>query len=147
MPRLDDPVVRLYVVVYLLLVLKMAAVGTYTSILRTGRKVYATPEDYALQGLARRTTVDEDVERVRRAHRNDLENILPFFVVGFLFLLTRPSLGAAAIYLVGYLFVRILHSVFYIRGLQPHRTIAFAAGGALTLAMIVQTLVAVAHAG
>ena len=147
MLALTDPVVRLYVVVYVLLVLKMAAVGTYTSVLRLGRKVYASPEDYRVQGLAPRSTVDEQVERVRRAHRNDLENVLPFFVVGFLFLLTRPSLRAAAIYLVVYLVARILHSVFYISGLQPHRTIAFAAGGALTLAMIVQTLVAVARAG
>jgi len=147
MPRLDDPVVRLYVVVYLLLVLKMAAVGTYTSILRLGRKVYATPEDYALQGLARRTTVDEDVERVRRAHRNDLENILPFFVVGFCYLLTRPSWNAAAIYLIGYLIARVAHSVFYIRSLQPHRTIAFTLGAVLTVCMMVQTFIVVAHTG
>src|SRR5437868_2809126 len=147
MPRLDDPVVRLYVTVYLLLVLKMAAVGTYTSILRLGRRVYATPEDYAFQGLARKTTVDEDVERVRRAHRNDLENILPFFVVGFCYLLTRPSWNAAAIYLIGYLVARVAHSVFYIRSMQPDRTIAFTLGGCFTVAMMVQTFIAVARAG
>src|SRR5215467_11823741 len=128
MSRLDDPVVRLYVVVYALLVLKMAAVGTYTSILRLGRKVYATPEDYDLQHLPRRSTPDEDVERVRRAHRNDLENVLPFFVVGLLFLLTRPSYTAAAIYLIGYLVARVAHSIFYIRAMQPYRTIAFTLG-------------------
>jgi len=147
MPRLDDPVVRLYIVIYLLLVLKMAAVGTYTSILRLGRKVYATPEDYALQGLARKSTVDEDIERVRRAHRNDLENILPFFVVGFCYLLTGPSWNAAAIYLIGYLIARVAHSVFYIRSMQPHRTIAFTLGGVLTLGMMAQTFLAVARAG
>jgi uncharacterized MAPEG superfamily protein len=143
---LADPVVRLYVVVYLLLVLKMAAVGTYTSVLRIGRKVYATPEDYALQGLAARTTRDEDIDRVRRAHQNDLENILPFFVVGFLYLLTGPSYGAASVYLIGYLVARTLHTLFYIASLQPYRTIAFTLGGLFTLGMIVQTLVAVARA-
>ncbi len=143
---LGDPVVRLYVVVYLLLGLKMAAVGTYTSVLRIRRRVFATPEDYALQGLAARATRDEDIERVRRAHQNDVENILPFFVVGFLYLLTGPSYTAAAIYLIGYLVARTLHSVFYIAGLQPHRTIAFTAGGVLTLGMIVQTFIAVARA-
>jgi len=147
MPRLDDPVVRLYVVIYLLLVLKMAVVGTYTSILRLGRKVYATAEDYAFQGLARKTTVDEDVERVRRAHRNDLENILPFFVVGFCYLLTSPSWNAAAIYLIGYLIARIAHSVFYIRSMQPYRTIAFTLGAVLTISMMVHTFVVVARAG
>ena len=144
---LSDPVVRLYIVVYILLALKMAVVGSYTSVLRLRRKVYATPEDYELQGLAPRATVDEEIERVRRAHRNDLENILPFFVVGFLLLMTRPSLTAAAIYLVGFFIARTLHSVFYIRSMQPYRTIAFAAGSVITVAMIVHTLVAVARAG
>ncbi|HJQ84452.1 MAG TPA: MAPEG family protein [Candidatus Binatia bacterium] len=147
MPTLDDPVIRLYVVVYVLLALKMAALGSYTSILRLGRKVYATPEDYRFQGLAPRPTVDEDVERVRRAHQNDLENILPFFVLGVLFLLTRPSWNAAAIYLIGFLVARTLHSIFYVQGLQPHRTIAFTLGGVLTLVMAVQTLVTALRSG
>ena len=144
---LADPIVRLYAVVYALLVLKIAVVGSYTSVLRLSRKVYATPEDYALQGMAPRATRDEDIERVRRAHQNDVENILPFFVVGYLYLLTGPSYTAAAVYLIGYLAARTLHSVFYIAGMQPHRTIAFALGGVLTLAMIVQVFVAVARAG
>ena len=146
MPTLADPVVRLYVVVYALLLVKIAVVGMYTSTLRIRRKVYATPEDYALQGLAPRPARDEDNERVRRAHQNDLENILPFFVAGFLFLLTRPSLTTASIYLIGYLLARTLHSFFYIRGVQPHRTIAFTLGGVLTLAMIVHTLAVVLRA-
>ena len=147
MPGLADPPVRLFAVIYLLLVLKMAAVGSYTSILRLRRRVFATPEDYRLQGLAPRETRDEDVERVRRAHQNDLENILPFFIVGFIFLMTRPSLLAAQIYGIGYLVARTLHSVFYIRSMQPHRTIAFTLGGVLTLAMLIQTLIAVLRAG
>ena len=146
MPGLELPAVRLFAVVYLLLVLKITAVGSYTSILRLRRKVFATPEDYRLQGLAPRQNADPDIERVRRAHQNDLENILPFFIVGFLFLMTRPTLLAAQIYGIGYLVARTLHSVFYIRSMQPHRTIAFALGGVLTLAMLVQTLVAVLRA-
>jgi len=147
MPDLSDPVVRLFAVVYLLLVLKIALVGGYTSILRLSRKVFATPEDYRLQGLAPRATVDEDIERVRRAHQNDLENILPFFIVGLFYLMTHPSMLAAEIYGIGYLVVRTLHSVFYIRSMQPHRTIAFTLGSVLTLAMLVQTLVVVLRAG
>jgi len=141
---LGDPVIRVLVVVYALLALKMSAVGVYTSTLRLRRKIFATPEDYALRGAPVRTR-DEDIERARRAHRNDLENVLPFFVVGFVYVLTRPSFTAAAIYFWGYLIARILHSIFYIRSMQPHRTIAFTAGGALTLAMLVTTLVAVAR--
>jgi uncharacterized MAPEG superfamily protein len=147
MPGLADPVVRLFALVYLLLVLKIAAVGSYTSVLRLRRKVFATPEDYKLQGLTPRPIVDEDIERVRRAHQNDLENILPFFIVGLVYLMTRPSMLSAQIYGIGYLVARTLHSIFYIRSMQPHRTIAFTAGAVLTLAMLVQTLVAVLRAG
>src|SRR2546429_113985 len=46
---LADPNVRLLALVDLLLVLKMIALGNYTSFLRLRRQVYATPEDYALR--------------------------------------------------------------------------------------------------
>src|SRR5947199_1149 len=46
---LADPNVRLLALVDLLLVLKMIALGNYTSFLRLRRRVYATPEDYALR--------------------------------------------------------------------------------------------------
>jgi glutathione S-transferase len=134
------PATRLFAAVWLLLVLKMMAVGSYTSVIRIRRRIYATPEDYALVGLAPRPSVDEDIERARRAHRNDLENVLPFFSVGLLYLLTRPSLGAARVYFIGFLVARVLHSVFYIASLQPHRTIAFAVGALLMLGMVVQGL-------
>jgi uncharacterized MAPEG superfamily protein len=139
---LAAPTVHLYAVVALLLVLKMVAVGFYTSAVRIRRRVFATPEDYALRNLAPAGVPDEDVERVRRAHRNDLENVLPFLVVGLLYALTGPSLAAARIYLIGFLVARTLHSVFYIRAMQPHRTIAFTVGMVLMLAMLVTTLVA-----
>lgn len=138
---LANPVFRLFAIVYLVLVVKMAAVGVYTSTLRLGRKVYATPEDYAFQGLQVTAGSDPDIERARRAHQNDLENILPFFAVGFFYALTRPSMLTAEILYVGYAGARLLHSFFYIRGLQPHRTIAFMVAALVSLAMLVLTLV------
>lgn len=138
------PAVRLFTIVAILLIVKVMAVGNYTSYLRIRRRIYATPEDYTLQGLAPRATVDPDIERVRRAHQNDLENVLPFLIAGFLYALTGPSLLAARIYFIGFLVARVLHSVFYIRGTQPHRTIAFTLGAGLMFAMMVNTLVALA---
>src|ERR1700687_1229362 len=132
---LANPAVRLFAVVYLILVLKMVAVGAYTSILRIGRKVYATPEDYAFQQLARQVELDADIERVRRAHRNDLENILPFFGVGLLYALSHPSMTMARIYFIGYGVARVLHRLFYIPCMQPHRTAAFGVALLLMLSM------------
>lgn len=138
---LANPALRLFGVTYLILVLKMVAVGAYTSVLRIRGGVYATGEDYTYRGLSPKAGTNEDIERARRAHRNDLENILPFFGVGLLYALSNPSLTAARIYFVGYAVARVLHSVFYIRSMQPHRTAAFGVALFLMLAMLLTTLI------
>jgi uncharacterized MAPEG superfamily protein len=136
-----DPVYNLLAVVSVLLVFKMMLVGTWTSIIRIRRNVYATPEDYAFRGLAAAAGADADVERTRRAHQNDLENVLPFLAVAPFYAMTQPSLGAARIFFWGFFIARALHSIFYIRGQQPHRTIAFGVAQLLFVAMLVITLV------
>lgn len=141
---LDNPVLRLFGITYLILVLKMVAVGWCTSFYRIRDKTFATPEDYRLQGLTPKASVHEDIERVRRAHRNDLENILPYFGVGLLYALSQPSLTGARIYFIGYTVARVLHSVCYILALQPYRTIAFMVGQVLMLVMLLSTLVTLA---
>ena len=137
---LSNPALRLFGITYLILVVKMIAVGWCTSFYRIRDKTFATPEDYRLQGLTPKITVNEDVERARRAHRNDLENILPYFGVGLLYALTNPSPLAAQIYFIGYTAARVLHSIFYLRQLQPWRTVAFGVGQILMVVMVVSTL-------
>ena len=39
--------------------------------------------------------LNENVERVRRAHQNDIENILPFLILGFLYMFTNPAYSTA----------------------------------------------------
>ena len=141
------PAVRLFAICYLLLVLKMVAVGFTTSFYRIRRRVFATPEDYALRGVNAPLGHDEDIERIRRAHRNDLENILPFFAAGFFYSLTGPPMIMARIYFIGFVVARVLHSVFYVRAMQPWRTLAFTVGMILLLALVVNTLVRIAAAG
>ena len=138
---LHNPALRLFGITYLILVVKMVAVGWATSFYRIRDKAFATPEDYALRGLPPKTVVHEDIERVRRAHRNDLENILPYFGVGLLYALTNPSPTAAKIYFIGYTAARILHSVCYLLSLQPWRSIAFGVAQILMVVMLLSTLV------
>jgi hypothetical protein len=52
----------------------------------------------------------------------------------------------ARIYFIGYATARVLHSVFYIRSMQPHRTIAFGVAAILMLAMLVTTLASLVSA-
>jgi glutathione S-transferase len=127
---------RLYAICALLLVLKMLALASYTSSLRMRKKIYASPEDYTFQGQSPVQRSDAEIERARRAHRNDLENVLPFLAVAPIYVSTGPSEAGAWICFVGFTTARILHSVFYVREAMPHRTIAYAAGFALTLWMV-----------
>jgi glutathione S-transferase len=119
----------------LALALKMLVLASLTSRQRFRKRVFASPEDYAALHLQPRER-DVDVERYRRAHRNDLENILPFFVVGAIYAATGPSVVGAWLCLPGFALARLLHTVFYLRGAMPHRTIAYGYGYFATLWMI-----------
>jgi uncharacterized MAPEG superfamily protein len=114
-----------------------------TGIMRTARKVYATPEDYRFFGQEPVMTRDEQIERVRRAHLNDLENILPFFAIGFIYALTAPSYTFAAILFIAFTVGRIAHTVAYIAGRQPWRTIAFAVSQIALYLIALATLIEV----
>lgn len=143
MDMLQHEAMQWFALTYLLLVLKMMAVGWVTSLYRVRYRVFATPEDYALQGLSPASvpeTQREQIERTRRAHQNDLENILPFFAVGFFYALTQPEPAVAKVLYSTFLVARVLHSVFYLAALQPWRSLAFLLG---QLAMLVMLALAI----
>merc|ERR1712018_666041 len=54
------------------------------------------------------------VERVRRAHLNDMENILPFFCLGILYIFTNPALSTAVLVFRIFAACRITHSIVYL---------------------------------
>jgi len=134
-PLLVDPSMRLFAVCAAILVIKMLVTANLTGFLRTSRSVYSSPEDYRLFGQEPKTARDEQIERIRRAHRNDLENVLPFFAVGFLYALAAPSSTVAAVLFVAFTVARIVHTAVYIAGLQPWRTITFAVAQVALYAM------------
>ena len=117
---------KLWALSVLALALKMLVLAALTSRQRLRKRAFASPEDYATQGLDAKSERDPDVERYRRAHRNDLENILPFFVVGAIYAATDPSPLGAWLCLPGFAVARLLHTIFYLRSAMPHRTLAYA---------------------
>jgi glutathione S-transferase len=123
---LADPVVRLYGFCAAVLVIKMLVTANLTGVYRTSRKVYATPEDYRFFGQEPVSRRDEDIERIRRSHQNDLENILPFLGIGLVYALSGPSYTMAAVLFIVFTVSRVLYTVVYVAGLQPWRTILFA---------------------
>ncbi len=139
---LASPPMQLFLLCAAILTLKMWLTANGTGLLRVLRGVYISPEDYALVG-AQSKAPDETIERVRRAHQNDLENILPFLAVGFLYAATGPSYTTAWWLFVAFTAGRILHTICYALGLQPWRTLAFEVGNVALLAMIVLLLASV----
>lgn len=78
---------------------------------------------------------------MRRAHRNDLENVLPLILAGLFYTLTNPAAFVAInVYRTAAL-ARILHSIVYAVVVlpQPSRAIAFFIPLAATIYMALQT--------
>lgn len=76
-----------------------------------------------------------------RCHQNDLENIVPFLVVGLLYALTGPDLSTALLHFRVFVGSRIIHTVTYVMALpQPSRGLAFGVGLIATLSMAYRVL-------
>jgi glutathione S-transferase len=139
---LIDDNVRTLVLVNVLLVFKLMSAGNLTSLLRIRHKAYANPEDYALNRMAPRAAVDDGVERSRRAHQNDLENVLPFMLLSLLYVLTSPPHALFASLLWGFFGARVVYTIVYLRGLQPWRSIAFGVGMVISFVIGLLCLIA-----
>ncbi|XP_037072127.1 microsomal glutathione S-transferase 1-like [Pollicipes pollicipes] len=125
-----------------ILVLKTVLMSLATARHRIGKKIFANPED--AKGLQGKVKLDDpDVERVRRAHLNDLENILPFLIICPLYLATGPNAWMATMLMRGFAATRIIHTFVYLNVVpQPSRGLAFMVGLGITIYMTVQTLLA-----
>merc|ERR1712029_996218 len=70
--------------------LKMLIMSPLTARQRFKTNSFISSEDAVRPGT--KTGIAEDVERVRRAHQNDIENIVPFLILGFLYISqTQPT--------------------------------------------------------
>lgn len=135
-----DPTFKLYAICCCVLTLQMLFLGALTAATRARHKGYLNPEDGKVSfGDAQLIDGGEhpDVARVIRAHRNLLESLPMFFALGLIYVLARgPELGAQICF-IGFTAARLLHSIVYIRALQPWRTLMFGLGSLSLLAMIV----------
>lgn len=142
---MTQPAFQLYALSSVLLVLIMYSLGFLTAKTRAERKAVVNPEDISVNpGGAVVVEVEHpDVQRIKRAHMNQLENAVPFFILGFLYCLTEPGLLTARILFLTFLAVRLFHAVFYVGAKQPFRTLSFAIGAIVNIVMAVQVLRAV----
>lgn len=114
-----DPLWATYVIAACLVILK-AAIMPWLTVLRMRQEKggFRSPEDLRRTPLnpdpnPKQLEPNERVERTRRIHQNDVEN-LPFFLsAGFVFVLAGPPLLLAQLLLYGYVASRLLHFAAY----------------------------------
>ncbi|NWX53383.1 PTGES synthase, partial [Promerops cafer] len=126
-----------------ILILKMYVVAIITGQVRLRKKAFANPEDALRNGGLQFCREDPDVERCRRAHRNDMENIFPFLFLGAIYSLLDPSPTVARIHFLIFCVGRIIHTIAYLLRLRaPTRSVAYSVAQLPCFSMALQILLA-----
>ncbi|MDP3263983.1 MAG: MAPEG family protein [Tabrizicola sp.] len=145
-----NPVFVTYVIAVALTVLKVMGQGWMTvyRMTRVGGG-YAAPEDLR-PGLINKAPdpsqleVNDYVDRSRRMHRNDLENIPAFWAAGLVFVAVAPPLWLAQGLMYGFVAARAAHAVAYATA-QSHevRATFYTLGSLSVMVMAIYALAAV----
>ncbi len=131
-----------YAVATVLLFLKMFALSAYQGFHRIGKMTFKTAEDAAFVGREAAKEELPQVQRAARAWLNDLENIPIFLGLGVAYILVGASSGMAAWLFLVFTAARYLHTLFYLGGIQPWRTVAYAVGVVSMFIISIQILLA-----
>lgn len=131
------PAFPAYVGAMLVLGANLIGLANATALTRAQASEVINPEDQALNKKAAVVfeAGNDRTARYRRAHRNALENVPVFLVTAFVLaaLGVSATVGAALFY--PYAALRVVHSVAYVKAIQPLRTLSF------VLALIVQVVI------
>jgi len=146
----ENPVFVTYMIAGALMILKIMGQGWMTvyRMLKSDSGL-VNPEDLRM-GLINKNPrpdqleVNDYVDRSRRMHRNDLENIPAFLACGLLFVAAGPSYLLANILMYGFVLARLAHAVAYVTK-QSHevRATFYTIGSVAVIIMAVYVLVAV----
>jgi glutathione S-transferase len=146
---LQNPLFATYAIAASLMILKAVAMSWLTVVrMMQAKGGFRSPEDLRKTPLnpapnAKQLEPDERVERIRRIHLNDLENLPFFLAAGFLYVLTSPPLLLAQVLLYGYVVSRFLHFAAYLSA-RTHDTRAtlWTVGSLIIIFMTCRVLVA-----
>lgn len=139
---LGNPVFAAYAVAVALTVLKVMGQGWMTvARMMKVRAGFASPEDArvgAINPAPRDGQVgpDDYVDRSRRMHRNDLENIPAFWAVGLVFTASSPPSPLAYACFAAFVCARAAHAVVYARAMSHEIRATFYTIGSLTVVLM-----------
>src|SRR5277367_4480800 len=120
---------QFYALITVVLFFKMGVNSTVQAIGRLGTRTFSNPEDARFfTGAPPAPEEAPIVKRAAMAWRNDLENIPIFLFLGLIYVTLGCWPEGAYIYFTIFAIARILHTLFFLRGLQPWRTISYGFG-------------------
>ncbi len=145
---LQDPLFATYAIAAALMILKAVGMSWLTVVrMLQANAGFRSPEDLRKTPLnptpnPKQLEPNESVERIRRIHMNDLENLPFFLAAGFLFVLAQPPLWLAQALLYGYVVSRLLHFAAYLTA-QTHdmRATLWTVGSLILIVMALWALV------
>ncbi len=147
---MENPVFVTYMITAAIMVLKIMGQGWMTvyRMLKSDSGL-VNPEDLQVGIInknprADQLEINDYVDRSRRMHRNDLENIPAFLACGLIFVATGPSLLLANILMYGFVVARFAHALAYVSK-QTHevRATFYTIASLVVIIMAVYVLAAV----
>jgi prostaglandin-E synthase 1 len=133
---MNSPSFVAYAVTCVILCGNLLFVWAYSGIARGKTGVTLNEEDAERFGAKLGTMDPPEVARVLRAHANAQAMIYPFLLLGVVFVLAGGSSGFARVDFGVFVAARITHSVAYLAGRQPWRTLSFIASGVAMVALM-----------
>jgi uncharacterized MAPEG superfamily protein len=146
---MQNPVFATYMIAAAIMIIKIMGQGWMTvyRMLKSDSGL-ASPEDLRPGMInknprAEQLELNDYVDRSRRMHRNDLENILPFLAAGLIFVAASPSPLLASILMYGFVATRLCHAIAYATK-QSHevRATFYTFGSLAVILMAVYALIA-----
>jgi uncharacterized MAPEG superfamily protein len=135
------PVFVAYAITCVVLCLNLLMLWVSSGAIRAKGGVAINPEDGARYGVPVSEFDPPTVARLLRAHRNAEATIYPFLLLGLLFVFTGGKAAIAIPIFAIFVVARIVHSIVYLKAMQPWRTIAFA----VSLLAVVALVGAIVH--
>lgn len=117
-----------YALCVVVLFLKMFAISCYQGLWRLRYRAFTNKEDAAVFNRVAREAELSQVNRAARAWANDLESIPAFFALGGLAIAMHAPAPLTAWLSILFTLARVLHTLAYLNGIQPWRTVFYGVG-------------------
>jgi uncharacterized MAPEG superfamily protein len=137
---IQSPALVPYGVSCTFLLVHLQAIWLYSGNVRMKTGTSHNTEDATWRNTALRADDPPEVARVLRVHANGQASVYPFLFLGLVFVLSGGSAEFAAWDFGVFAAARILHSIAYLAGRQPWRSIFYALGVAAFCVLLIQVV-------